>query len=118
MLAAKLIERPAIDIGEGFFQHRQRLSLPLGKRGHEILELENQHPFKFRVSAAAASLFDFLELPDGLQTHFGVADLGGEAGDVAKTTVLFPKQSAPNLFADETEPSPRFFQMFTHFVDR
>src|SRR5437867_12413213 len=69
LLAIKLIERPAIDVRKCPFQQRDGLSLPFGKRSHEILQLQHQHACELCVSSGTPTLSNSLELANGLQTH-------------------------------------------------
>ena len=64
------------------------------------------------------ALRDFLKLPHGLQTHFGIADIRSKAPDIAQATVLFPEETAADLLPHQPQRRARFFQVLAHLVHR
>ena len=64
------------------------------------------------------ALRDFLKLPHGLQTHFGITDIRSKPPDIAQATVLFLEDTATDLLAHQSQRPARFLQMLSHFVYR
>src|SRR4029077_20046582 len=66
--------------------------------------------------ASAIPLRDFLKLPHGLQTHFGITDIRSKAPDTAQATVLLSEETASDLPSHQLHRCARFLQMLPHFV--
>jgi hypothetical protein len=67
---------------------------------------------------ATVALNNVLEFLNGLEAHFGIADIGDESGYISQAAIRLSKKAAPNLLANQPQSSARLFQMLARFVDR
>jgi hypothetical protein len=114
-----MVERPALYLRSCALEHRDRLSLPLCERRHEIFELHHEHRLQLGIDDTTISaLSDSLQVADRLQTHFGIADFRSEPANVTQAIVLLSEESGADFLLHHAERGPGFLQMLSHVMNR
>ncbi len=117
LFAGELVQAPLCDRRLRPVQRAGRLILPPGERGQKTIQFEREQFLRFREASAARGIRTFAQLLHRLQPHFGIADIGNQAPDVAQTAILTPKAMMAYLRRQETQGSARLLQMLQRLMN-